>query len=61
MATLIRNRIRAKRKNIPERVMEANALVLAQQSWSVEERVFYIVITLFITALIILLFSIEKD
>lgn len=41
--------------------METNALVIAQHSWSMDERVFYVVITLFMIALMALLFSVEKD
>lgn len=41
--------------------MESNALIIAQQSWSIDERVFYVVMILFLTALIALLFSVEKN
>ena len=41
--------------------METSALVIAQQSWTMDERVFYVVITLFMIALIALLFSVEKE
>ena len=52
-----RGRDNAKRKEVSKRMTETTGLVLASQTWSAGEKIFYVMGCLLVAALIALLFS----